>query len=554
MMDRGTAGRQYDVIVIGTGLGGSTLAAALAANGVKVLMVDSGTHPRFAVGEATIPYTNVTERTIADRYGIPELRNLCTLADCTRVLGPKFGTKTHFGFLRHEPGKAQNPQEANEFHTPDLLAEAHHLYRQETDSYVYHLAMKYGAMSRQFFRITQVEFDGSGVTVADDKGEEYRARYIVDAGGFRSPLADKFDLRENPCRFKHHSRSMFTHMIGLKHTDELWQRPKIDTPPVPWSQGTVHHIFERGWFWYIAFNNTPLSHNPLASVGLTLDERLYPKDPSLSPMEDFWSIASQYPDIARQYEGGVPVREWVSTERVQYSSKQMVGDRWCLLSHAGAFLDPLFSFGLAVTCDAVNSLAWRLIRAVKDDDFSAERFEYMERLQQARFDYVDALVNSSYTSFSDFELWKAVFRVWVWPNNAGTIRLQGALSKFRKDGNDQHFKDLEEAPYLGMDWPVHEGMANLFNLTVERCEQVQAGTLSSRQAADDIWAVLEGANFMTQPFGFGDRNVRFMHPTPAVLAKSAIWAKRHADPMVKEMLLTTGREAVIRRMRGTRIF
>jgi len=553
-MDRSTTRKLYDVVVIGTGLGGSTLAAALAANGVSVLMLDSGTHPRFAVGEATIPYTNVTERTIADRYGIPELRNLCTLEDCTRVLGPKFGIKTHFGFLRHEPGKAQNPQEVNEFHTPDLIAEAHHLYRQETDSYVFHMALKYGAAARQNFRIAEVDIDGSGVRVASDRGEEYRARYVVDAGGFRSPLAEKYDLRENPTRFKHHSRSMFTHMIGLTHTDELWTRAKADTPPVPWNQGTVHHIFERGWFWYIAFNNTPMSHNPLASVGLTLDPRLYPKDPSLTPMEDFMSIASRYPDIERQYAGGVPVREWVSTERVQYSSKQLVGDRWCLLSHAGAFLDPLFSFGLAVTGDAVNALAWRLIRAVKDDDFSAERFEYMERLQQARFDYVDALVNASYTAFSDFDLWKAVFRVWVWPNNAGTMRLQGALSKYRKDGDDQHFKDLEEAPYLGMDWPVHDGMKKLFDLTVERCDKVQAGAITTKEAADDIWAVLAEANFITQPFGFGDRSCRFMHPTPAVLAKTALWARRHADPMVRDMLLSMGKQAVGRRIRGSRIF
>ncbi len=125
---------------------------------------------------------------------------------------------------------------------------------------------------------------------------------------------------------------------------------------------------------------------------------------------------------------------------MQYSSKQLVGDRWCLLAHAAGFLDPLFSFGLAVTGDAVNALAWRLIRAVKDDDFSAERFEYLERLQQARLDYVDEIVNASYTAFSDFDLWKAVFRCWVWPNNAGTFRLQMALSKFRKDGDDEHFR------------------------------------------------------------------------------------------------------------------
>jgi hypothetical protein len=73
-------GNQFDVTIIGSGLGGSTLAAALARNGVKVLLLDGGTHPRFAVGEATIPYTNGTQRLIADGYGIPELKNLCSLA------------------------------------------------------------------------------------------------------------------------------------------------------------------------------------------------------------------------------------------------------------------------------------------------------------------------------------------------------------------------------------------------------------------------------------------------------------------------------------------
>lgn len=547
-------GKVFDVIVIGSGLGGSTLAACLARAGVSVLILDSASHPRFAVGEATIPYTNLIFRSIAERYDVPELANLCTLAGCTSAMGPKFGVKHHFGFLRHEEGRPQDPNEVNQFHTPKLLSESEHLYRQETDHYVFLVACKYGATAKQNFRIADVDIDGAGVTVHGENGDQYRGRYVVDAGGFRSPLADKFNLREEPTRFKHQSRSLFTHMLGLRHPDELWQRSKSDTPPIPWNQGTVHHIFERGWFWYIAFNNTPVSQNPLVSVGLTLDPRLYPRDPSLTPMEDFASIASRFPDIERQYAGGRAVREWVSTDRIQYSSKQLVGDRWCLLAHAAGFLDPLFSFGLAVTGDAVTTLAWRLIRAVQDDDFSAERFEFMDRFQQARLDYVDETVNASYTAFNDFDLWKAVFRCWSWSSNAGTFRLQMALAKFRKDRDDRHFRELEEVPHLGLDWPVHDGVKNLYDLMVDRCDAVQAGTMSSRAASDDLWDVLREANFMTQPFGFGDRERRFMHPTPAVIAKSGLWAARHADPLVKQMLLSIGKEAIGSKMRRSRIF
>ncbi|HWO59191.1 MAG TPA: FAD-dependent monooxygenase, partial [Umezawaea sp.] len=67
---------RYDVAILGSGLAGGMLGAVLARNGVKVLIVDAGTHPRFAVGESTIPYTSGMMRLIADRYQVPELKAL----------------------------------------------------------------------------------------------------------------------------------------------------------------------------------------------------------------------------------------------------------------------------------------------------------------------------------------------------------------------------------------------------------------------------------------------------------------------------------------------
>jgi FADH2 O2-dependent halogenase len=428
------------------------------------------------------------------------------------------------------------------------------MFRQDTDAYIFHIALRYGCHQRQNSAVVDVEFDDAGATVTSARGEQFRTRYVVDASGFRSPLADKLRLRDEPCRFKHHSRSVWNHMVGMIPTDDLFNHPRQDRPPVPWYQGTVHHMFDRGWFWVIGFDNHKASRSPLCSVGLTLDPRKYPKDPSQSPAEDFFHHAARFPDIARQYAAARPVREWTSTDRLQYSSWQVVGDRWCLLSHAAAFIDPLFSRGLSNTAETINALAWRILAAVKDDDFSAERFEYIERLQQGLFDFNDELVNSAFISFADYELWSAVFRIWAWGSNAGTFRLQEALTKFLQDGRDTHLRDLEEAQHLGFYWPDHDGYRKLFDQMVGQCEAVEAGLTSSSTAADTLHELLVMSDFVPRYFGFSDRSRRYLNPTPAILLKTILWAYRDADPRVRELMLGVGKDALMQKLRGRRIF
>ena len=506
----------YDVAILGTGIAASMLGAALARNGAKVILIGADSHPKFATGESTIPHALVALRTIAERYHVPEIKTLTTFTNTTRIIGPSFGINKHSGFLAHRPGQSQNPRETNQFSTPGLLHEASHLFRQDSDAYLFYAAARYGCQTRQNFRVTGVDFDESGATLSGGRPgseEQYRARYVVDASGFRSPLAAKFGLREEPCRFKHHSRSMWNHMIGVVPTDQLFRHG--DLPPVPWYQGTVHHTFERGSFWVIPFDNDKRSHNPMCSVGLTLDPRRYPKDPAVQPEDEFAAVAARYPDIARQYAGAKPMREWVSTDRLQYSSSRTVGDRWCLLGPAAGFIDSLFSRDLSNTAETVNALVWRLLRAIRDDDFSAERFEYIERQQQGLLNYNDELVNAAFISFSHYDLWTAVFRIWAWESSAGTFRLQQALSAFLKDGRDEHFRDLEEAPNLGFYWPDHDGYAKLFNEMVAQCAAFESGLTGPRQAADNLHALLAGADFVPKRFGFAERDRRFLNATPA---------------------------------------
>jgi tetracycline 7-halogenase / FADH2 O2-dependent halogenase len=544
----------YDVAIIGSGIAGSMLSMILARNGAKVLLLDQGSHPKFAIGESTIPNMLVSLRTMSERYDVPELRSMATLDNAQRIISPWHGTKNHFAFLQHEEGKAQDPANLNMYNFAKLLHPTAHLYRQDVDSYLFRTAVQYGATARQNFSITSVDFDDDGVTISSDKGEQYRARHVVDASGHNSLLAKKFGLREEPCRYKHHSRAIWNHFVAVPDTDEVFARPPEDTPPIPWSTGTIHHIFERGWFWVIPFNNTPESRNPLVSVGLVLDERRYPIDPDLTPEQEFWKHVQRFPDLVRQFEGAQPMREWVRTGRLQYSASQTVGDRWTLLAHAAGFLDPLFSRGMSNTCDTINVLAWRLLRAVKDGDFSAERFADVDRIQQALLKGNDDLVNAAFIAFEDYDLWSAVFRVWAWGSNAGTFRSHQALRRWRADGDERHLLELEKGANQGLHWSDHTGYGLLFEDMVAQCEAYEAGEITARQAADAIYAHLERADYLPRHYGWTNRTQRFINPTPKTLAKMGFWAVTKGPPDVRALMLGFVGTGVKEVLHGRRIF
>lgn len=525
-----------DVVILGSGLAGSISAICLAKQGATVALVDAGQHPRFAIGESMTPQLIEWLQILSARFDVPELAHLFDVKATTRHIGPHHGKKQSFGFIRQVPGQEPDPREATMFVIPKLLTEASHLYRQETDQYYFNVAAKYGCILRQNWRATDLDFDDDGVSVTGQNGEIFRAKYLIDASGFRSPLAEKFGLREQPPRFKHHSRSLFTHYVGVRPFDEVSHHPNSLRPPAPWHGGTLHHMIERGWFWIIPFNNIKGSTNPVCSVGLTFDERLYPKPKDMTPDEEFHHYLDMYPSVKRQFVGAKRVRDWVSTDRLQYSSSHSIGYRWCLMSHAAGFLDPLFSRGLSNTFEVVYALVSRLTKALQDDDFSVERFEYVDRLERGLLQYNDDLVNSSFISFNHFRLWNAVFRVWAAFLTPGVMRLTRARLNFALDGDARHFDELEETAYPGLWWPESTDFKNILEATAETCEKYEAGALDGDTAADIIFGMLNECDLVNPAFGWKDpEDTRFVLPTTATMARFMYWANRKAPKEMREL-------------------
>jgi FADH2 O2-dependent halogenase len=528
--------KPFDVAILGSGIAGSMMAAILARHGKTVLMIDQGEHPRFALGESTVPHTSMMMRIIADRFDVPEIKHCADFNSIQAHVTRSCGIKRNFGFVYHREGQRQDPREA----TQSVIAEyphgpESHLFRQDIDAYLHNVAVRYGAVSRQKTSVEGIEIDGGWVRLQTKGGLEIKARFLIDAAGYRSPVALRFGLREMPTRLKTHSRSVFTHMINVRPYDECVEPKGAHGMPRLWSQGTLHHLFDGGWMWIIPFDNHDAAMNPLCSVGLNLDSRRFPKN-GQAPEQEMSDFLAHYPDIARQFEGASAVRDWVSTERLQYSANRNIGERFLLMSHASGAIDALFSRGLANTCEIVYAAAPPLLQALDDDDFSLDRFEYIDRLQQAQLDHNDKLVGSSYTSFASFDLWNAWYRTWVIGAFYGWLRLNRHHKRWEESGDVAWLKKLEQPRWYGSLCPDLEAFADLFAATTGIVAEVAAGTATPDAATERIMALLREADFVPPMFEIDNPERRHtVELDYAAYLDMLTWFKRQAPAEARSL-------------------
>ncbi|KOP27307.1 hypothetical protein AMR41_05765 [Hapalosiphon sp. MRB220] len=510
--------QKYQVIILGSGIAGTMLAAILARHKVKVLVIDKGSHPKFAIGESTIPYTTFTIAGISELFDIPELHP----ANIRQKVLHSCGIKKNLSFAYHHAGKEQIQQEVTQSNSG--VAELH-FFRQDLDSYLLQVAIRYGVNIKQNCNISDIEFSANGkdVLVTSTEGEEFLASYVVDAIGYSSILAKKFDLRENPTHLKSHTRSLFTHMIDVPYFEVCVHPQKVHSMPVNFYEGTVHHLFDGGWIWVIPFNNHKDSTNPLCSVGLQLDARRFPNT-DIPPEQEFFEIISKYPSISKQFKNAKSVRDWISIPRLQYSSQKCVGDRYCLIPNSYGFVDPLFSRGLASNCGGVKYLATLILEATKEDDFSEKRFQHLNEVYRKELDLHDSLVYGAYISFKDFELWKCWQGVWTIAEFINFFQVVMTLNQL-KNGNPNPFKKLD---IMG---PIQE-LNPFIKEAVHEMEQVDKGNLSTTAAAKNIKDLLQQIDFLPEPLKFSFSR-RFFKPSMLKLMEVAHWLEFKSTPNVR---------------------
>src|SRR5947199_6670078 len=95
----------FDLAILGSGFGGSLMAMVARRLGLSVLLLERGSHPRFAIGESTSPLANLLLEELAQQYDLPRLLPFATYGTWKRAYPEvTVGLKRGFTFYHHRAG------------------------------------------------------------------------------------------------------------------------------------------------------------------------------------------------------------------------------------------------------------------------------------------------------------------------------------------------------------------------------------------------------------------------------------------------------------------
>jgi tetracycline 7-halogenase / FADH2 O2-dependent halogenase len=297
------------------------------------------------------------------------------------------------------------------------------------------------------------------------------------------------------------ARTVFTHMRGVRPYDCV---ENSSGQPSRWHEGTLHHLFDGGWLWVIPFDNHSASDSDLVSVGLNIDARSAYAVDGLTAEQEWSRFLERFPSIAAQFAAAEPAFPWVSTGRTQFSSSRTVGDRWAMMSHAAGAIDALFSRGMANTMAVIEEFVPTFLAARREDDFSADRFRHIDRLNQGILDNNDKLVAGSYIAFRDFDLWRAWSKMWYLAWNLGVIRIAGSYYRYLETGDARVLDAMHEGPAPGSFCPDLTSVQEQFDACFAVMEKVDRGGLDAQGAIPRLAILLSGGEASPQPLNLHD--------------------------------------------------
>ena len=401
-----------DVAIVGSGYAGSLMARVLAVQGYQVVLLERGTHPRFAIGESTTPLGNLSLERLAQRYG---------LADCYRLAAHgrwrahqpdvRIGLKRGFTFYRHHPGEAfanrglESERLLVAASPDDAIADTHWM-RADVDQFLVRQAVAAGVDYRDRTELSGATIEPTGVHLTGSRqGVPFtlEADFIIDASGPNGFLARQLAIPSGLDGTDTRSALLFSHFAGVELMPACV--PGLPDGPYPDDWAAVHHLIDEGWMYSLRFDDR------VTSAGFALSPRGVASLPAalLADPDALWRhLMARYPTIGRAFASAQPLMPIAFHATVQHRLTQAAGPRWAMLPHAFAFVDPLFSTGIAWSLRAVERLG-----LLFEPDANGRRLPAPDELAHYgalladEGDQIDRLVAGSYEAMAHFDLFAA---------------------------------------------------------------------------------------------------------------------------------------------------
>ena len=447
---------KVDVAIIGAGFAGSILAAALVKSGLRVALIDSTRHPRFAIGESSTPLADMILRRLGKNHQLPYLEALSTWSTWQSQF-PEIacGRKRGFSYYQHHRHQFFSEQFLGQ---GSLLVAASanndvadtHWYREEVDQFLFQQAVNLGVKEMLGHEIVQIEKEPSGTftlrSVWDRGVATLHSGWIVDASGSASVSASLPYARDLTHTLRTETRTTFGHYRAVgswsQKLKELGQNLNLN--PFDSDDAAQHHLLENGWLWMLRFNNG------ITSVGRT--EWIGPapggkaengERPDISKPQALPNDFGDYPSLAEIMAPAsltAPPQGVRSTGRLQRLVAPVLSQRHLMLPTAAMTLDPLHSTGIAHALAGVDRLLNIIITKNNETELDSAVHQYETSFLQES-ELIDELVSTAYLTMGDFKRFTAACMIYF----AGAICSE---ERYQDGQNPTHLWNADDRNFV----------------------------------------------------------------------------------------------------------
>lgn len=353
-----------EVLIIGGGPAGSTLASYLAKNKIKCLVLEKEKFPRHHVGESLVPACNRIFKELDLLSKLEEAKFLKKYGAAWTTPNnnnPYFHDFKHIEYEEHVD-IAFGDRKSELFDTEST----YHVDRSKFDEILLKHAEEKGAKIKTESYVKEITFHDTHINaeyISNGKEQFVTAKLVADCSGRSTLLGNQLKIKE---------KDKVMQQIALYSWFENYDRSKFPLTEYIY----VHFLpLKHSWIWQIPITDS------VTSVGIvTHKDNLDLKNNNWE--EQFYKLLEKRPELSKIIKKANRVKPFYIEGDYSYEMKQLCGDRFLLVGDAGRFVDPIFSSGVSIALNSARFASKNIITAIEKNEYSRNSFNEFETIMR----------------------------------------------------------------------------------------------------------------------------------------------------------------------------